>query len=150
MKLNLTRKIYGTKSCWLSHHLSLIHMPWHVFQENLFHDLTGHWGEADWPVVCRVLLFKLFKNGCDVSLFQPLGTSHHCHDFLNKMENSLANTSSNIVKHIEHFVKWFYNINISSLMLLFPPHFFPCSSIRPFYRLQFFKNQSSMGPFHRV
>lgn len=35
-------------------------------------------------------------------------------------------------------------------MLLFPPHFFPCSSIRPFYRLQFFKNHSSMGPFHRV
>ena len=41
----------------------------HNLPEVLFHDRTGHGGEADWSVVPRVLLITLFKNGCDVTSF---------------------------------------------------------------------------------
>lgn len=56
-------------------------MFWHVFQKNLLHELTRHRGEADQLVVPRVLLIIVFKNECDVSIFQSLGTLPDCHDF---------------------------------------------------------------------
>ena len=57
----------------VSYLLPVFHMFRHVFQEDLFHDLTGQGGEADWLVVPRVFLFTLFKNGRDVSLFPVTG-----------------------------------------------------------------------------
>ena len=56
-----------------SSHFPVTHISWHIFQRDLFHDLTGHRGEADWSVVPRVLLFTLFKNRCNVSIFPVTG-----------------------------------------------------------------------------
>lgn len=57
----------------VSSHLLVLHMAWYIFQDNLFHDLTEHRGEADWPVAPRVLLFILLENGHCVSLFLLYG-----------------------------------------------------------------------------
>jgi len=45
----------------------------HSFQEDLLHDLAGYRSETDWPVVPRLFLFSLFKNGCYVSPFSISG-----------------------------------------------------------------------------
>ena len=51
-------------------HLPVLHIHRHVFQDNLFHDLTRYGGEANWLVVPRVLLFTLLKNESYVYLFE--------------------------------------------------------------------------------
>lgn len=68
----------------------------------MLHDLTEHGDEADWRVFPRILLFTLFKNGCEVSLLYSLVTSPDCHDFSDMLESSVANTPSNTVEHTEH------------------------------------------------
>lgn len=50
----------------------------HVFQEDLFRDLAGHWEEADWSVIPRVCLFPFLINGCNIpftSHWRPLLTA---------------------------------------------------------------------------
>ena len=82
----------------LSDHLSVFHMPYHSFEEDLFHDLPWHRGETDRSVAPRVIFFNLFKNGCDFTFFQLLGTPSGCHDISIIIESGLATTSANCLR----------------------------------------------------
>lgn len=58
----------------VSDHCPIFHMFQHKFQEDLFHDLIGSRGEADWLVIPMVLLFSFQKKGVMFPFyFQLLG-----------------------------------------------------------------------------
>lgn len=63
--------IDGHRICWMWFALALdrlfvLHLPWHCFQEDLFHDLSRHRGETHESVVSQVLLSTLCTNGSDI------------------------------------------------------------------------------------
>lgn len=59
-------------------HVCLFHVPYHSFQEDLFHDLSHHRSEADRSVVPCVVFSTLLKNV--LPFFHSLGSdeSNHC------------------------------------------------------------------------
>ena len=63
----------------LSDHLFVLHVPWHCFQKDLFHDLAKHRSEAHQSVLPQVLLSTPFKNGVMFPFFQSPGTSLNCY-----------------------------------------------------------------------
>ena len=54
----------------------------------------------DWSVVPRVLLFTLFKNGCDVSLFLVTETLPGYHNFWNTIKSGLEITSASYLRSL--------------------------------------------------
>jgi len=70
----------------------------HSFSKDLFHVLPRHRGEADRSVVPRILLSTVFKMGTVFPSLQSSGTSPHCHDLSNMLENGLATASANSLR----------------------------------------------------
>ena len=57
---------HGESMLAISNYPPVFHMHWHIFQEDLPHDTTRHWGEAGCSVVPRVILITLLENGCNI------------------------------------------------------------------------------------
>lgn len=53
-------------------HFPIFHILWHVFWDDLFHDLAGHRSEADYLALSSFSLLTLFKKGCNVPFFQVI------------------------------------------------------------------------------
>jgi len=53
----------------VSYQLPVFYVPYHSFQEDLFHGLYQHRGETDRSVVARVVLSAPLKNECDIAFF---------------------------------------------------------------------------------
>lgn len=66
----------------LSNHLSVFHRFQHVFQDDLFHGVTGSKDEHCWSVVPRVLLIIFLKICAIFCFLQSVGLPPDCHDVL--------------------------------------------------------------------
>ena len=79
--------------------LLVFQVPYHSFQEDMFHYLPWQRGETDRSVVLSVIFFTLFKNGFDVTFFfQSPGTLPDCHKFSNIREVGLVTTPVNSLR----------------------------------------------------
>ena len=80
----------------VTNHLSVFHV--HNFQEDLLHDLAGHRGETDWPVVVHFIPYSILKMEIMFLPFQSVGTSLDCNNFSDVMDSGVATSTTSFLR----------------------------------------------------